>query len=121
MTATTFHRVRSSHPEDDSLGRVFGPGELVPNLDTDDSFNKRKIDEGIFYPVDEDDAARIVDERTGPEVTPAAAKLAADNSIDLSDVTGTGEDGAIKKDDVQNVIDALAAQANENSNSEGDD
>lgn len=121
MTATTFHRVRSSHPEDDSLGRVFGPGELVPNLDTDSSFNQRKIDEGIFYPVDEDDAARIVEERTVPEVTPTAARLAAENSIDLSDVTGTGKDGSIKKEDVQEVIDALKVQADENDESEGGD
>lgn len=121
MTATTFHRVRSSHPEDDAAGHVFGPGELVPNLDLDDPFNQRKVAEGIFYPIDEDDASRIVDERTGPEVTPTAAKLAAEHSIDLSEVTGTGKDDAIKKEDVQAVIDALEAQSNENNESEGDD
>lgn len=121
MTATTFHRVRSSHPEDDAVGHVFGPGELVPNLDLDDPFNRRKVEEGIFYPVDEDDAARIIEERTAPEVTPTAAKLAADNSIDLTNVEGTGKDGLIKKEDVQAVIDALEAQGNENNESEGGD
>lgn len=106
MMATTFHRVRSSHPEDDALGRTFGPGELVPNLDVDDPFNKRKIDEGIFYLVDEADAADAIREETGPDVTEAAATLAAENGVDLDAVEGTGENGRITKDDVQKVLDA---------------
>lgn len=119
--ATTFHRVRSSHPEDDALGRTFGPGELVPNLDTKDPFNERKIDEGIFYPVDEDDAAEVVEQNAGgPEVTPAAAKLAAEHSVDLSQVVGTGKDDSIKAEDVQKVIDAQQKVAEENEE-EGDD
>jgi pyruvate/2-oxoglutarate dehydrogenase complex dihydrolipoamide acyltransferase (E2) component len=119
MMATTFHRVRSSHPEDDALGRSFGPGELVPNLDTEDSFNQRKIDEGIFYPVDEEESAEIVQQSAGPDVTDAAARLAADNSIDLTEVAGTGKDGRIIDADVQAVIYAKQEQAD--ANAEGDD
>jgi pyruvate/2-oxoglutarate dehydrogenase complex dihydrolipoamide acyltransferase (E2) component len=121
MTATTFHRVRSSHPEDDALGRTFGPGELVPNLDTDDPFNQRKIDEGIFYEVDEQGAVQEVAASAGPEVTPAAARLAADNSVDLSEIEGTGKDGSIKAEDVQKVLEARNQVAEENENEEGDD
>lgn len=114
MTATTFHRVRSSHPEDDALGRVFGPGELVPNLDTDDPFNERKIEEGIFYPVEEEDTEEFAQASAAanpPEVTDAAQRLATDNSIDLATVTGTGKGGRIVEDDVQKIVDANAAQA----------
>lgn len=112
--ATTFHRVRSSHPEDDALGRVFGPGELVPDLDTEDPFNQRKVEEGIFYPVDDKGVDVAVEEQSGQEVTPAAAKLAAANNIDLSTVNGTGQDGAIKREDVQKVLDDLAVARGEN-------
>lgn len=121
MTATTFHRVRSSHPEDDALGRSFGPGELVPNLDTEDEFNQRKIEEGIFYSVDKDEAVDVVDAQTGPEVTEAAARLAAEHSVDLSTVVGTAKDGSIKTEDVQKVIDAKQKVAEENKDEEGDD
>lgn len=121
MTATTFHRVRSSHPEDDALGRTFGPGDLVPNLDTEDPFNQRKVEEGIFYPLDEDEAAEVVEQSAGPEVTPAAARLAAENSIDLTTVEGTGKDGSIKTEDVQKVIDAQQQVVEENEEKEGDD
>jgi pyruvate/2-oxoglutarate dehydrogenase complex dihydrolipoamide acyltransferase (E2) component len=121
MTATTFHRVRSSHPEDDALGRTFGPGELVPNLDLEDPFNQRKLDEGIFYPVDDEDAERIVQERTGPDVTDAAARLAAEHSIDLSEVAGTGKDGRIIDADVQAVIDAIEAEDDDNDDDEEGD
>jgi 2-oxoglutarate dehydrogenase E2 component (dihydrolipoamide succinyltransferase) len=120
MTATTFHRVRSSHPEDDAAGHVFGPGELVPNLDLDDPFNQRKVEEGIFYPVDEAGVDTAVEEQTTADITPAAAKLATANSIDLASITGTGKNGRIIDEDVQNVIDAQAAQVAANE-SEGDD
>jgi pyruvate/2-oxoglutarate dehydrogenase complex dihydrolipoamide acyltransferase (E2) component len=125
MMATTFHRVRSSHPEDDALGRTFGPGELVPNLDVDDPFNQRKIDEGIFYPVNGEEAreaeeaeAEAEAQKDGPEVTPAAARLASDNDVDLSEVTGTGKDGSIKVEDVQKALDDREQEGEEE---EGDD
>lgn len=120
MMATTFHRVRSSHPEDDALGRSFGPGELVPNLDTDDPFNQRKVEEGIFYPLDEDDAVKVVEEQTGPDITEAAAKLAAEEGVDLDAVTGTGKDGRIIEPDVQKVVDEREQVIEDNNNEEGD-
>lgn len=38
------------------------------------------------------------------KVSPLAKRIAADNHIDLSLIKGTGEDGAITKEDVDNVI-----------------
>jgi 2-oxoglutarate dehydrogenase E2 component (dihydrolipoamide succinyltransferase) len=40
----------------------------------------------------------------GPNATDAAKALAAENQIDLADVTGTGKDGRISKDDVANHL-----------------
>ena len=42
---------------------------------------------------------------------PAAKKLAEENNIDLASVTGTGKDGRILKEDVQNAIAATKATA----------
>ena len=42
---------------------------------------------------------------------PAAKKLAEENHIDLASVTGTGKDGRILKEDVQNAITAPTATA----------
>lgn len=124
MMATTFHRVRSSHPEDDAEGRTFGPGELVPNLDlTSDEFkefNSRKVEEGIFYPVDEDDAIAEVEAAAGPEVTDAAAKLAAENSVDLDSIVGSGKDNRIIESDVQAALDARP-EDDDNNDEEGND
>jgi pyruvate/2-oxoglutarate dehydrogenase complex dihydrolipoamide acyltransferase (E2) component len=120
MTATTYHKVRSSHPEDDAQGRVFGPGELVPNLDIDDPFNQRKIDEGIFYEVDEVDAVAAIEEASGPDITDAAAKMAAENDVDLDVVEGTGKDGRIIDVDVQKVIDEREQVAVTDESQEGD-
>jgi len=40
--------------------------------------------------------------------TAAAVQLADDNGVDLSEVDGTGVDGKITKDDVQNYIDSMS-------------
>jgi 2-oxoisovalerate dehydrogenase E2 component (dihydrolipoyl transacylase) len=131
MTATTFHRVRSDHPEDDALGRVFGPGELVPNLDLTSEehkdFNQRKVDEGIFYPVDESDVspdevpALPSEGSSGPDATEAATRMAEENNIDLTQLTGTGKDGRIIDADVEAAIEAAAEGGDGGNSSEGDD
>jgi pyruvate/2-oxoglutarate dehydrogenase complex dihydrolipoamide acyltransferase (E2) component len=41
----------------------------------------------------------------GPDATDAAKALAAEHSIRLETVTGTGHDGRITKDDVQAIVD----------------
>ncbi|MES2179864.1 MAG: E3 binding domain-containing protein [Gemmatimonadota bacterium] len=46
----------------------------------------------------------------GPDATDAAKALAAEHGIDLRDVTGTGNDGRITKDDVQAIVDAATAE-----------
>ena len=38
------------------------------------------------------------------KVSPLAKRVAAENNIDISQIQGTGEDGAITKDDVENAI-----------------
>ncbi len=38
------------------------------------------------------------------KASPLAKRIAAENNIDLSQIQGTGEDGAITKDDVENAI-----------------
>jgi pyruvate/2-oxoglutarate dehydrogenase complex dihydrolipoamide acyltransferase (E2) component len=48
---------------------------------------------------------READEEAGENATDAAKELAAENDVSLSDVEGTGTDGRITKDDVQNYID----------------
>lgn len=41
-----------------------------------------------------------------PEISAAARKLAEDNGIDISTITGTGADGSIVKADVEAAIEA---------------
>lgn len=113
MMATTFHRVRSSHPEDDAEGRVFGPGELVPNLDLTSEefapFNQRKIDEGIFYSVDAEDVSPDEVPDTGGnqiDATDAARRLASENDINLGELEGSGKNGRIKDSDVEAAVEA---------------
>ncbi len=45
----------------------------------------------------------------GPDATDAAKALAAEHGIDLANVTGTGVENRITKDDVQTVVDAATA------------
>ena len=49
--------------------------------------------------------------QTALAANPAAKKLAEENHIDLASVTGTGKDGRILKEDVQNAITAPKATA----------
>lgn len=44
------------------------------------------------------------DEQEGPLVSREIAAFAAENSVDLTKVIGTGKDGRIKKSDVEAVI-----------------
>jgi 2-oxoglutarate dehydrogenase E2 component (dihydrolipoamide succinyltransferase) len=46
---------------------------------------------------------------SGSYVTPLVRKLASENGVDLSEVTGSGVGGRIRKEDVQAVIDAKKA------------
>ncbi len=48
---------------------------------------------------------------TGQRVSPVARRIADEQGIDLSQVTGTGPDGRITKDDVQNAAKQAAAPA----------
>lgn len=46
--------------------------------------------------------------QTGPDATDAAKALAAEHSVDLTFVVGTGQDGRITKDDVAATIEPPA-------------
>ena len=61
----------------------------------------------------ETSSAPAVDSQTlvALAANPAAKKLAEENNIDLASVTGTGKDGRILKEDVQNAIASTKATA----------
>ena len=61
----------------------------------------------------ETSSAPAVDSQTQVALAanPAAKKLAEENNIDLASVTGTGKDGRILKEDVQNAIASTKATA----------
>lgn len=106
MTATTY-KVRSSHPEDDAQGRVFAPGELVPDLDVDDEYNQEKIEAGVFFLVGDDgDEPPSTEGSEEPDATDAAVRLAKEHDIDLSELKGSGKDDRIIDEDVQTAIEA---------------
>ncbi|RRS02106.1 2-oxoglutarate dehydrogenase, E2 component, dihydrolipoamide succinyltransferase [Glycomyces terrestris] len=56
-------------------------------------------------------AAPAASKPSGSYVTPLVRKLAADNGVDLSSVSGSGVGGRIRKEDVQAVIDAKKSEA----------
>ncbi|WP_030158142.1 2-oxoglutarate dehydrogenase, E2 component, dihydrolipoamide succinyltransferase [Glycomyces sp. NRRL B-16210] len=56
-------------------------------------------------------AAPSASKPSGSYVTPLVRKLASDNGVDLSEVTGSGVGGRVRKEDVQAVIDAKKAPA----------
>src|SRR5690606_6410847 len=54
-------------------------------------------------------AAPTAEKPSNSYVTPLVRKLAAENDVNLDEVTGTGVGGRIRKQDVQAVIDQKAA------------
>ena len=75
-----------------------------------------KIEAGALASLSEKDArapSALTDAQTQAALAanPAAKKLAEENHIDLASVTGTGKDGRILKEDVQNAISAPKATA----------
>jgi pyruvate dehydrogenase E2 component (dihydrolipoamide acetyltransferase) len=54
-------------------------------------------------------AAPAASKPSGSYVTPLVRKLASENGVDLSEVTGSGVGGRIRKEDVQAAIDAKKA------------
>ena len=75
-----------------------------------------KIEAGVLASSSENDAkapSALADAQTQAALVanPAAKKLAEENHIDLASVTGTGKNGRILKEDVQNEISAPKATA----------
>jgi len=60
-----------------------------------------------LQPIEEKAEQKVMEKSTKEiriRVTPIAKKIAQDKGVDLSQITGTGENGAITKDDVENAI-----------------
>ena len=67
--------------------------------------SKKKEDE--LQPIEEKAEPKVMEKLTKDiriKATPIAKKIAEDKGIDLSQITGSGENGAITKDDVENAI-----------------
>ncbi|TVR86525.1 MAG: 2-oxo acid dehydrogenase subunit E2 [Saprospirales bacterium] len=62
------------------------------------------------HPIEEDLKGKPSDETTTPErvkISPLARKIAETNKIDLSRIKGTGQDGAITRQDVESAIERV--------------
>lgn len=82
--------------------------EVIATIDTD---GKPGSGTGVATAVEVAPQAAAVGFGTAvAPVMPAAAKLAAENNINPSEVPGTGRDGRVTKVDVQNRIDMQAAK-----------
>ena len=70
-----------------------------------------KIEEGVSLsasPIVQKAEVRMSSPVIEPAVNPAAKKLADENNLDLVNVHGSGKDGRILKEDVQNVLKSAA-------------
>lgn len=92
-------------------GKTYGPGDTLDGL-TEKEARAANLYPGVLEPTDEAPAAP--DDSTDEplpapddiDITDAAAELAAEHSLDLSDTIGSGEGGRILKSDVERLIDA---------------
>lgn len=82
------------HPQDLASGRMLAPGERVKLTDEEatDPHNAALIEDGTLLSVEEVEH---------PEATDSAVELAEANELNLAEVTGTGHDGRITKEDVE--------------------
>jgi pyruvate/2-oxoglutarate dehydrogenase complex dihydrolipoamide acyltransferase (E2) component len=94
----------SQRVEDIHTGAMFAPGEEAVGLDPDNDYDAAKIADGAFEPIPPDA------EEAGPDATPEAVEKAAELGVDLSQVTGTGENGRIKVGDVEKAHEAEEAK-----------
>lgn len=85
------------HLDDVADGRLLEPGRTV-DLDEQqqaDPHNAQRIKAGLLIPVQHD---------SNIDATEEAKQLAADNGIDIRDVTGTGANGRVLKGDIEKHI-----------------
>lgn len=114
------------------------PGEKVPVgtamalIRTGDSETGQEKEQGLEFPVSEKEKVVLQpteehsDEKPLPQkfpgkrikASPLARRIAEENKIDLSKITGTGENGAIIKDDVNKAIEQRTAPETEEKISE---
>lgn len=109
------YRVLSKHDENLSCGQMVAPGETSDRVDPKDSHDRGLIDEGKLIPVS--------GEKQAPDytATEAAEKLAAEEGIDLTTISGTGSDDNITQDDVKEAVAARDAEAAAADDKEEDD
>lgn len=93
------YRLISDHQEDLDNGAVVEPGGFI-DLDDDRAKLDRAaslIEEGRLVPVDGFDTYTI---------TPEAKKLARDNKVNISAVSGSGDGGKVLVSDVESHIES---------------
>lgn len=88
-------------------GATVEAGQLLAKIDT--AAKASEAPAAAETPAKEDQAAApaATDAQAGVAM-PAAAKLAAEKGVDVAAVKGSGRDGRVLKEDVQNAADALA-------------
>jgi pyruvate/2-oxoglutarate dehydrogenase complex dihydrolipoamide acyltransferase (E2) component len=89
--------VNSTHAEDIASGRIFEPQKWAVGVDPDHPYDAAKIAAGTLIPEVTPPA---------PKATESAIEKAAEMSIDLSTVVGTGAGGQIKVSDVESAAQA---------------
>jgi pyruvate/2-oxoglutarate dehydrogenase complex dihydrolipoamide acyltransferase (E2) component len=87
---------RSRRPIENKMG----PG---PSADKTNPSTSEKAPAGSAHPTGSETTGDRVPERE-IKATPAAARLAEDNGVDLAIIQGTGADGYITVTDVRNAI-----------------
>jgi pyruvate dehydrogenase E2 component (dihydrolipoamide acetyltransferase) len=78
---------------------LINPSEIALETKKEEPIPLQPIEEKKVTDVTEE-----LSEELHQKVSPLARRIAAENSIDLSRIKGTGEDGAITKEDVENAI-----------------
>jgi pyruvate/2-oxoglutarate dehydrogenase complex dihydrolipoamide acyltransferase (E2) component len=85
-------RVAVSHPEEVHTGATFAPGEEAIGFDPSNEEDARKLEEGRFV---------VIQEKAARPPSKEAVAKAEELGVDLSEVAGTGKDGAITVADVE--------------------
>jgi len=99
-------------PANGSLVEILkGEGEIIASNEIIARFAEGDV-ATASAPVAATDSSAEADVSVGEKIlSPAARKLANENSVDLASVSGTGKDGRVTKEDILNSIKSKAAPA----------
>jgi len=102
--------IKKLHYEVDDIAYV---GQALVDIDVEgeEAEDEDQVDDQDFYQSEssEDSDESLMQEIKGHKVkaTPAVRRVAKENDIRLSDVTGTGKDGRVLKEDILNYLNRL--------------